>query len=296
MAHTTDSLKNDGECMGWPLIKLGDSHRRPSERKTPIQLMLTKTPDQIFEQLQSFKNAPEIAIDGMSGVGKSTLLNKMHRRCVKINEHCPETTQGSSYNISPIRTIDYLLFSTESYGHNIVWDRCSFSNLIFYIVHELMSVYKNNMIPDDFNLVLPHIIHFIQITGLEYVFKFILARKRVPTLFLVNCDLKLVQETLCRRNEQNDQYNATQFNYQMAQMHAYTFIALWKNDPIIDVAYWHHTYNLSIDDIQELIVRAIDDNCNNEIYFHPVSRENTKYLIELDDTIRKYMLFTYSIK
>lgn len=85
-----------------------------------------------------------IAIDGMNGTGKTTLAKSLERIYIKINEFSPETTHGSQYNYNPIMGFEYLTFPRQIVAKDmyLVWDRCEWSNTIFYLVHALMSLYR----------------------------------------------------------------------------------------------------------------------------------------------------------
>lgn len=124
----------------WPSIYLNDKH---SIRYTKKQSFFFNN----FESLKPFKQYNQIAIDGMSGTGKTTLLLQMNRIYGKVNVGSPSTTQTSKYNNDMKRSWVYLEYQFKCKGKHVIWDRSCFSNIIFSIVHFLMAHYKVTTMP-----------------------------------------------------------------------------------------------------------------------------------------------------
>lgn len=263
--HThTDLISNDEveELMAynveWPICNYVPESRRYIHRQR--QLMQKSTPPTIEEMLSlldGWNKYPNISIDGMNGVGKSSLVSNLNRRYVKVNLIDPDVTSGADYNFQPMKSMQYLMAAINMNVENSVWDRCCYANLIFYFVHHLMSHYRAKLIPRDSNVVYSVLNTMAIDINLPNIITFIKSIYNIPTLFLVCSNIKMIGNALKNRKTINDIYNAKEYNYQMAQYHAYCYFARILNYPVIDIMdFFRQHYTLG--DMQQAIAIKID--------------------------------------
>lgn len=221
----------------WPKCNYSLNSRR--NKPSASKLFIKSTIDQILQCVDGWNKFNEISIDGMNASGKSTLINSLTRQYVKINEHFPHVTSGANYNYDPIRSMEYLMGSLLITGENLCWDRCPYSNLIFYYAHHLMGVYADRKIPMDYNEILPIFNNLALSTCLIDTIAYGKLTKNIPILFIVCSDLDILGQALLERGintkSQNDVYNSKNLNYQIAQYHAYVYFASVLNCGIIDL-------------------------------------------------------------
>lgn len=243
----------------------------------------------VFNDLSKFKYCNEIAIDGPSGVGKTTLMQCMSRKYAKINIGNHDVTNGPKYNISVIRSLSYIHVINSTECMNVVWDRCPFSNLIFYIVHFLVGYFENDEMPIEFSQVCPLISYFVKTTGIDNTVRWEMYEKNIPTLFLVNSDIKQLIKNLLNRGENKDFFLCGKHNYQYGQLFAYTYFAKMTNSPLIDIS--------MVDNIDKCfadIIEHVDVDNNAETFVH--YKENCNKLIEIDDYDNKDLVYKCSKK
>lgn len=256
-----------------------------------------------LNKMNGWNTLTSISIDGMSGTGKSTLARSMNRTYVKINTHCPDITSGSSYNYSPLKALDYMMFHViyDTRDAPVVWDRCRYSNLIFAYVHHLMSVYRDRAMPgpyDDREPVL-YMNNMALSTGLfatvSYV-ESVCADKR-PVLFIVNSDLCLIARALLARGGANDVYNAKEYNYQMAQLHVYRYFARLLHAPLIDLNEVFTSFGRTLDYIHAEIRARVDipERIDRDLP-RPPQRTESKALHTFCDSHNDSMVYRYSTK
>lgn len=240
-----------------------------------------------FMLLSKFKHCSEISIDGQSGVGKTTLMNLMKRKYCKVNIANQFITNGPKYNISPIRSILYKRTVLLSNGLNVCWDRCVYSNAIFQIVSYLCSTYK--YVPVEYNLIYPVIDHFVNSVNLKSSIKICMIEKHIPILFLVNSNINQIIKNLVNRGDAKDFYLSTNPNYQLAQLHAYTYFAKLTKNPIIDVG----KSPLLRDKLNKEIISLIDYYDDDQyIKYH----EFSSTLLKFDDDGHKSLMYRCSKK
>lgn len=211
----------------------------------------------MLDQLKGWSEYSEICIDGVNGCGKSSLIKRMNRRNLKINDIQPSITCGPEYNYQPLRSIEYLCMQQSIYCHFSVWDRCAYSNLIFYYVHFLMYEYRDGVIPQDFDSVLDKLNRLAIQTNLLQTINLMRSIKDIPILFLINSNIDVTACALLQRSGLNDIWNSKEYNYQMAQCHAYKYFAKILNAPLFDVVdFLVANYNIS--EMQESIIKCVD--------------------------------------
>lgn len=219
----------------------------------------------VLKDLEGWSKHPEISIDGMNGTGKSSLCKQLNRKYIKINSLAPHVTCGSDYNYDPIKSMEYLMLPLLVTAKNVCWDRCPYSNLIFYFVHQLMAIYKDTPIPNDISEVWRIFNTIAADTQLIATINYTKSIKSIPTLFIVCSDIKYISLALQDRGGLNDIYNAKQYNYQMAQYYAYMYFGKLLQAPVLDLK---HSImdNQTLNDIQIRLQRVldVDINANNE--------------------------------
>lgn len=251
-----------------------------------------KSVDELLISIVGWSRHNEIAIDGVNGLGKSRLVESLNRQYVKINHLLPQVTSGSGYNYDIFKSIEYIMMPMCLELKNCIWDRCVYSNLIFYFVHYLMSAFRYHDIPMDHDAIIPIFNKLALDIDLISILTITKQFKDIPTLFFVCRDLNIVAISLFNRGSLNDMWNSTQRNYQAAQYHAYVYFAKVLDIPIFDVVDFNEL-GMSIGDMQTVIGRLIDveksttttttnnnntDNQNN----------NNPLIIDDNDFIKKF--------
>ncbi|AQN78626.1 ACH96247.1 GrBNV gp34-like protein [Kallithea virus] len=225
-----------------------------------------------LQQLDGWDQFSEIAIDGQNGTTKSSLAKSLNRVYLKINELFPKISCGSDYNHRPVKSLDYILFHLMVKSSNSIWDRCMYSNLIFYYVHHLMFIFANSSIPNDETIIWPILNNMALDTGLLETLDLAQSIRNVPTLFLVCSNIDLIGESLRNRgiktNSLNDIWNSKEYNYQMAQYHVYRWFGKIMKYPVFDIVDFFKE-GMIVDDIRILIASKIDipnnQSCKNNI-------------------------------
>lgn len=184
--------------------------------------------------LSRFRGAPQIAIDGPSGTGKSTLAKCCNRQYAKISECTKNVTSGNKYNFCMARTWDYLRFQPRTRGRGVIWDRCAYSNLIFYVIHQLMAVFKNRAMPTEYGAVAGEIASICRNFKFNVIVQLTRASYNVPIVFVVG-DVARVQQNLRARNEPKDLCASTDLNYIWAQQHVYRYVGDLIGAVVIDL-------------------------------------------------------------
>lgn len=215
-----------------------------------------------LEVLEGYNKYESIAIDGMSGTGKSTLISTFNRSYAKINLGSQATTKGPFYNKDINRAMFYLEYQYMNYVKQSIWDRGSFSNLVFRFVDLLMHECKYEKLNlyhwDRVNSML---YGYMYTTGFFSVLKEFKKRDNyIPTIYLVNSDMDLLKQTILRRKEKNDLSMYDDTNYHWAQYFAYTFVANKSDSACFDIGTYYER-GMNLDTIQ----RAIKYYCDVEI-------------------------------
>nr|AHW98267.1 GrBNV_gp34-like protein [Nilaparvata lugens endogenous nudivirus] len=297
----------------WPecsYIKHSKRLKQKSSKENCVSGQLYK----LIQSLHHASTALEIAIDGMNGVGKTALCKMMrNRKYCKINNCAQDITKGSEYNFNPIRSLEYLTFSALTKPKRaIIWDRTSISNMVFSFVHYIMSVYRDTDIPADPTEVYSKFNDFALNTGFFNTVAYLKSIKNIPTIFLVCSDLKLVTQAMFDRGTISDVYNSTHFNYQIAQLHAYTYVGNCIGATIIDIAKCvimtetrrKMIYDplITLGDLQLLLVDNLDyyqppQPTENELedFIEPPDRTSAS-IVNRFSSYQDTMLYTYSSK
>lgn len=221
----------------WPVCGYHEISKRVGKS---IQYERPKA-SQYLARINNWSEHRSVSVDGMSGTGKSTLVNSMNRKSMKINNHCSDITSGSQYNYAPLRSLEYIMFHAlcDTGDAFVVWDRCRYSNIIFSFVHHLMCVYKGRSIPGpDNDEPLLFINNMALATGLFMTVTYLesICSESQHILFIVCSDIPLVMQALLHRGGVNDVYNAKERNYQIAQYHVYRYFAVLLDAPLLDLS------------------------------------------------------------
>lgn len=244
--------------------------------------------DEIFAKILSdWSKYTEISIDGMNGLGKSTLIGSMKRQYAKVNLIDPSITNGPNYNYDVMVSLQYLVLSSLTSATNACWDRCQYSNIIFYYVHHLMSIYKDEMIPiDDQEAIFQHFNNLSVQIQLTTTLGFFNSYKCIPTLFFICSDLEYIVLSMVDRGNINDVYNAKEYNYQISQYYAYLYFSkLLPQSVLIDVAdYFKLGYTLS--EFQQTIISLVDIKVNDGEKIEP---EITVPSLQASDKVKQIL-------
>lgn len=277
----------------YPICYYSESSRR--NNKAEMTLM-----DKL-KLLSGWSEFSEIAIDGQNGTTKSTLCGKLNRKTIKINTCYPEITQGSDYNYDPKRAFEYMFLQASAKSPDSVWDRCMFSNLIFYFVHHLMGVFKNDPIPSDVSIVWPIFNTLASNVNLSNIIHYCKSIKNIPTMFFVCSDLEYISKSLYIRaiatNGLNDLWNSKEFNYQMAQYHSYVWCGHLFGYPVFDlVDFFKLGYNIY--DMHTIIASKIDRQpkySDSDVKLPDI--DSSKTLFKLLESMRDdVLMYDYSKK
>lgn len=245
----------------WPVCNYIPESRRYINRQRQMMPRPTPTIEEMLAFLEGWNEYPSIAIDGMNGVGKSSLVSNLNRRYVKVNLIDPDVTSGADYNFEPMKSMQYLMAAINLNVENCVWDRCCYANLIFYFVHHLMYHYKNKLMPRDCNSVYSVLNTMAIDVNLPNIITFIKSIYNIPTLFLVCSNVKMIGNALKNRKTINDIYNSKEYNYQMAQYHVYCYFGRLLDYPVFDIMdFFRQRYTLG--DMQQAISIKIDIAAN----------------------------------
>lgn len=263
----------------------------------------TPTIDEMLSLLDGWNKYPSISIDGMNGVGKSSLVSNLNRRYVKVNLIDPDVTSGADYNFQPMKSMQYLMAAINMNVKNCVWDRCCYANLIFYFVHHLMNHYKRKLIPRDTNVVYGIFNNMAIDINLPNIITCIKNIYNIPTLFLVCSNIKMIANALKNRKTINDIYNAKEYNYQMAQYHAYCYFARILGYPVFDIMDFFRQH-FTLGDMQQAIAIKIDienKQPEDEQIPQPFDIEGFEASRNLNDLMRtlnseRLLFFDFSIK
>lgn len=273
--------------VSWEDVHLGEPDSLRYQNNTNGKDSIIKE----FERLKNWNKYDEIAIDGMSGVGKTTLTQSLNRHTLKVNCCYPWITSGPSYNYSIEKTLAYITTQQYSKNTNVVWDRSCFSNIIFYIVHHIMAIYEDRFIPMNIKKIYPIITQLIHTCGLISVFRWMTLIKKTPTIIFVQSDFSLLAECLKKRSEPNDLILCNQLNYHKAQYHTYSYIAKLLDFPLFDVNHLNkHGY--SINDTHELIKYYVDTD-NTEFNLN-IIKLSPNLLEDMEENTS--LLYNYSKK
>jgi hypothetical protein len=251
-------------------------------------------------KIGQFMQHAEIAIDGPTGVGKTTISSSLFGRSkVKINDFIPDCTRGSRYNIDPIKSLEYIMtFLTIGIAEgNYCWDRCIYSNLIFYFVHQLMCAFERESkdIPDVYEDILSDLVHLASSISLSEILTWFESERSIPTLIIVDSDLLRVSDNMYERSDKiHDAFNSKEHSYLMAQKHAYRFFAECLQFPIIDLANLMEFHTM--EEVRILIKMHLrkDDHHDGKIYKQEVG--TLQKLAEMLDECNVSALHQFSVK
>lgn len=286
------------EIPDWPNCSYSSNSKRRLMKYRKISYIPCY--EEALDTIKTWSNYDEIAIDGMSSCGKSTIIDKSNRYIKKTTKNLKYIKRKMDYNFKSINSFEYLMYPLTRKYKNVCWDRCPFSNLIFYFVHHLLYVYQQKQLPipvDDAYEAWSHLNNLAIDINLLSIVNQAQAIKYTPILFLVCSDIDYISLAMRSRGESSDIVNSTDYNYHVAQLQAYSYFANLLKMPIIDLAEcFDHTYTLNA--IQTLII----DSINTIDMETDVSDEENDvgWMINLNKLLAPIsddnMIFTYSCK
>lgn len=197
--------------------------------------------DEVIKYLDTFQWASSVCIDGMSCVGKTTILRKFENRTAKINNYMNIKT----YNVSPSTSLAYLILGTklalESKG--ILIDRSPISNLIWLYANQLAEKFPEGRLCRELTWTgeLDLLMNSIEDSKLplQYV-----KGQNVSALFILDSNIKEWNGRLKSRNEGADCSHADSKTFWM-QLPVYAYFANLMGWPTIDLEYFRQKYNTS---------------------------------------------------
>ena len=209
-----------------------------------------KTIDSLVELLSERQYHSVIAIDGMTGVGKSSLIEKLAetRLPVKLNRKYFPTLQDETFNLrrnyEPYHSFFYFDFTlriTEemiSQCLPVVWDRHCLSNYAWYAINFLLAQYSSSIIPvtytQEISACLQQWFHEVDFPAVVEWIKS--QSKQIEVIYLIDSSVASVANRIVKRNNPNDIPNISDVNFLTAQLHVYRYIASMTNSILIDFA------------------------------------------------------------
>ncbi|ATY70241.1 GrBNV gp34-like protein [Tomelloso virus] len=195
--------------------------------------------------------------------------------------------------------MEYMCLQLLVTSHDSVWDRCIYSNLIFYYVHNLMFKFQTKEIPHNVDIVWPILNSMAHDTNLLSTIDFCKRIKNIPTIFFVCRDVGRISESLFNRaistNAVNDLWNCTEYNYQMAQYHVYLWFGKLCKFPVFDLMDFIEE-NYTIDDMHTMIASKIDRDVTTTECILP-NRDAAKTLNDLLSPLADdVLIYDYSKK
>lgn len=221
-----------------------------------------------FSVINEFCRYRVICVDGINGVGKSTITAQLNRKYVKINLLYPEIVEKQDYNFYPLNSLEYITTqllhpnTKQCSNEAIVWDRDRYSNLRFYYVHYLMYSFRNEQMNIDrcwekkcFESMNALAISSGLVNMLCYMETM---HPSPPTLIILNSNLQRLGMMLVKRGTKNDVYNAKEINYQTAQHYVYSYFAKILQQPIVDLSHAFDTFGLNISETHDEIIKRLN--------------------------------------
>lgn len=230
----------------------------------------------------NFQDTPVIAIDGMTGVGKSSLIQKLTttRRTIKFNQKyfpmLADTQFNINRNIEPYYSFFYYDFMQKVSQYltekkiPAVWDRYVLSNYAWYAINHLLVRFKNETIPAKYNTKISSCLHQ-WFHGVDFdcvVEQLKSTQPYIQVIYLIDSSVTNVAQRLLKRNNSSDLPNISNINFLTAQLHVYRYIACKTNSILIDYANYFEPDNsekanfISLENIQRVIVKQLDYNSN----------------------------------
>lgn len=246
----------------------------------------------IDDNLADWHNELEIAIDGLSGGGKSTLIHSLNRAYQKVNNIAIPITQGSDYNHDPLKAMSYLFSQLVCIANKpICWDRSTYSNLIFHYVHLLMAHYlERDINVRDLTTNFRILNSFAQDLHLIDTLEIVRQHKPMRVLFIVNTDLEVAGLNLLQRGTLNDVYNAKEYNYLAAQCLVFMWFAEILKAPCIDLNACAFNDSFTLTDLHALLRNKLNYRKDESASVGPAITLNVHpTLVETNDWINRTM-------
>ena len=204
--------------------------------------------EELVAYLSLYAWGDAVCIDGMTCVGKTSIMNHFPGKTAKINQYMNIQT----YNVSACTSLAYFLLSlklaTESTG--IVLDRSPISNFAWLLINQLANKFPEA--PNrEFTWTGEVDLVFNCIQDADLVLR-LTKSKNVSAIIILDSDLDVWKERLVARNENRDSINAASDTF-WYQLPVYAYLANKLNWPTVDLAYFRSKYP----DEQNLIEQVI---------------------------------------
>lgn len=193
----------------------------------------------------TFHQKSQLAIDGPSCVGKTTLFKKLkdsnkfkYYSYLKANLFL-SNFEMITYNCNMTAAVSYYEIAKEIGKMDFtIQDRSAISNVVYQIVYYLMdcdNISNYKVLIQDY--IIKH--------NLQYVFTDYL-NSNINTVFIVNSNLNALMETFKSRDESN--VKGSNLKYHLCQLLAFAFVSEYLQILLIDVCFG---YDIAYDIISE---------------------------------------------
>lgn len=194
----------------------------------------------------------------------------------------------------------YLLTQLKIQVKDSVWDRSPYSNIVFYMVHAAMYHFRNTSIPHNPKEAYEFFNKLANEINLPHIVAFCNSMKPINIIFLVCSDIDYVSRKMLERGIKtknlNDIWNSKEYNYNMAQLHAYNWWGEYLNAPVIDVVDFISN-GYTIDDMHTIIAAKIDRQPADESTGVIPDQKASKDLLQLLSSYENEVLvYNYSKK
>lgn len=211
-----------------------------------------------IDKLPDMNSYPELAVDGTSGVGKTTLLQGSNRTYLKINNLYADIAHHNFYNVNPLISMDYAISQTLYEPKYAIWDRSPVSNLAWQLIHPLMAIFADRT-DYTYEDVFPHLTTLAQSISLLESLEMLQMLKPIPILFIINTNYKQMKKLITNRAKHNkdvkDALYGVNYGYCIMQSYAYKYIADTMRMPLFDIG--PHLNKYSINEISTALLRKV---------------------------------------
>lgn len=243
-----------------------------------IRSYVSKTPcgkeqmrEDLFEFFKYLRTVKNIAVDGPSSMGKTTLID--HFSNTKVNKYNTCINNNHVYNYNPIASNAYVFLNKliQEDCTGIVCDRSIIANYTYGMCYYLMNIITYNQCGyRTFSAICDE---YVNITNtrpfLEYV-----NGNEFNVLILLDSNYEKCAKRMNARghktNSKSDQTKALVREYWLAQNAAFAYIANMLNFKCIDYEYLRTRYNVTEDElfngVQEMFIKNY--KCNENVYIN----------------------------
>lgn len=230
----------------------------------------TTVTEEIDKYLSNRVWKDSVCIDGMSCVGKTTIISQFPQQSAKINGFMNVKT----YNTSPITSMAYLLVGAAlvKNSHKYIIDRSPISNYAWLIVHQLASKFPHGVpdaVPREFTWTGEIDVISKTVPDFDLALQFVKGQE-IDALIILDSDVDIWRGKLATRNEGNDVVNSKSQTY-WYQLPAYAYLANKLDWATIDLAYFRHKYQIDTSELMTQVTLAIRDKFKRHFELLPGS-------------------------